>query len=242
MGPRALPITDDIFQVGGPGFTAPQDSLVYLVVSDGRAALIDSGCGRDTDLLLANIEAAGVDPRAVELLLLTHCHYDHSGGAAELRKRLGCRVVAHCLEAVFIEEGNNNITAANWYMGTLTPCVVDRRLAHSREEIPLGRRSISAIHIPGHSPGSVAYLVESGGRRVLFAQDVHGPLRPALLSNPDDYYVSLQRLLDLNADILCEGHLGIFEGRESVAAFVRSFLVGQHPEAGAPPGAANGPA
>lgn len=241
MGPRAFPITEEIFQVGGPGFTAPEDSLIYLVVAEGHAALIDSGCGRDTDLLLANIEAAGVDPHAVELLLLTHCHYDHSGGAAELRRRLGCRVVAHALEAVFIEEGNNNVTAANWYMGSLTPCMVDHRLAHSREEIPLGPRTITAIHIPGHSPGSVAYLTESGGRRVLFAQDVHGPLHPALLSSHDDYFASLQRLLDLDADILCEGHLGIFEGREKVEAFIRQFLPGRKPDAGEPPGPLTGP-
>src|SRR5512134_3937247 len=234
MGPRALPITEEIFQVGGPGFTAPEDSLIYLVVIDGHAALIDSGCGRDTDLLLANIEAAGVDPQAVELLLLTHCHYDHSGGAAELRKRLGCRVVVHALEAVFIEEGNNNITAARWYMGSLTPCVVDRRLAHSREEIPLGRRILTAIHIPGHSPGSVAYLVESGGKQVVFAQDVAGPLHPALLSNREDYLVSLRRLIDLKADILCEGHLGIFEGREAVGDFLRRLLAEQGPGDGRP--------
>jgi len=235
MGPRALPITEDIFQVGGPGFTAPEDAAAYLIVTEGRAALIDPGCGRATDLLLANIDAAGIDPHAIELLLLTHCHYDHSGAAAELRKRLGCRVVAHSLEAVFIEEGNSNVTAASWYMGSFVPCVVDHRLSRSREEIALGRRTLTAIHIPGHSPGSVAYMVESGGRRVLFAQDVHGPLHAALLSNRDDYFVSLQRLLNLDADILCEGHLGVFEGRESVAAFIRSFLVGRHPEASPPP-------
>lgn len=242
MGPRALPITDEIWQVGGPGFTAPEDCAVYLLAAEGRAALIDSGCGRATDLLLANVEAAGADPRSIELLLFTHCHYDHSGGGAELRKRLGCRVVAHALEAVFIEEGNNNVTAAGWYMGSLTPCVVDRRISRAREEISLGQRTITAIHIPGHSPGSVAYLAESGGRRVLFAQDVHGPLHPALLSSRDDYFASLQRLLELDADILCEGHLGIFEGREAVAAFIRGFLDGPGTGAGGAPGSFSGPA
>ncbi|HEX6827788.1 MAG TPA: MBL fold metallo-hydrolase, partial [Burkholderiales bacterium] len=187
MGPRALSVTENIFQVGGPGLTAPQDSLIYLVVMDGRAALIDAGCGRDTDLLLANIAAAGVNRQDIDYLLLTHCHYDHAGGAAELRQRLRCRVVAHALEAVFIEEGNNNVTAASWYLSTMVPCVVDRRLTHAREVISLGKREITALHIPGHSPGSVAYLVESGGKRVLFGQDIHGPLHAALLSNREDY-------------------------------------------------------
>lgn len=224
MGPHALPITDEICQVGGPGFTAPQDSLVYLVATGGRAALIDAGCGLATDMLLANIEAAGVNPGSIDFLLLTHCHYDHAGGAAELRKRLGCRVVVHALEAVFVEDGNNDVTAARWYLGTMVPCPVDRRLTRSREEILLGKHPITALHIPGHSPGSVAYMVESGGKRVLFAQDVHGPLHPALLSNHEDYVASLQRLLDVKADILCEGHLGIIEGRDAVDGFIGRFL------------------
>jgi glyoxylase-like metal-dependent hydrolase (beta-lactamase superfamily II) len=232
MGPHALPITDEIYQVGGPGLTAPEDCLAYLVVADGRAALIDAGGGLATDLLLANIEAAGVSPASIDWLLLTHCHYDHAGGAAELRTRLGCRVVAHALEAVFIEEGDNNVTAADWYLRSMVPCPVDRKLNQPREQILLGTRPITALHIPGHSPGSVAYLVESGGQRVLFAQDVHGPLHPVLLSSREDYLASLRRLLELKADILCEGHLGVFRGRDAIEAFIRRFLDAPHGGAG----------
>ena len=59
---------------------------------------------------------------------------------------------------------------------------------------------------------------------MVFAQDVHGPLDPGLLSNRTDYLESLERLLDLDADILCEGHYGIFRGKEAVSGFIRSFL------------------
>ncbi len=62
-------------------------------------------------------------------------------------------------------------------------------------------------HIPGHSPGSAALTVESEGKLVLFGQDVHGPLNDVLKSNRDDYIHSLEFLLSLDADILCEGHL-----------------------------------
>lgn len=49
---------------------------------------------------------------------------------------------------------------------------------------------------------------------------MHGPLHPALLSNAD-YQASLQRLIDLDADVLCEGHYGIFKGRQEIG---RSFM------------------
>ncbi|MGB7990291.1 MAG: MBL fold metallo-hydrolase [Candidatus Methylophosphatis roskildensis] len=224
MGPRALFITDEICQVGGSGLSAPNDAAVYLMSLDGCAVLIDAGCGDAEDMILANLEAAGSNPAQIEALLLTHCHYDHSGGAAGMRRRLGCKVVAHVLDAPFIESGDDVVSAAAWYGASLDPCVVDRKLGDARDELTLGGRAISAIHIPGHSPGSVAYLVESQQRKVLFAQDVHGPLHPSLLSNKTDYRHSLQRLLELDADILCEGHYGIFEGREEVAGFIRRFL------------------
>jgi glyoxylase-like metal-dependent hydrolase (beta-lactamase superfamily II) len=83
---------------------------------------------------------------------------------------------------------------------------------------------ITAIHTPGHSPGSVVYQTESEGLRVLFAQDVHGLLDPTLLSNRQDYFHSLERLISLDADIPCEGHFGIYKGRQRVKGFIESFL------------------
>ena len=45
-----------------------------------------------------------------------------------------------------------------------------------------------------------------------------------LLSNAADYQASLQRLMDLDADVLCEGHYGIFRGKQDIVRFVRSFM------------------
>jgi hypothetical protein len=49
-------------------------------------------------------------------------------------------------------------------------------------------------------------------------------LDSSLLSNREDYLQSLNLLLSLNADILCEGHFGVFKGKEKVAGFIRSFM------------------
>jgi glyoxylase-like metal-dependent hydrolase (beta-lactamase superfamily II) len=94
----------------------------------------------------------------------------------------------------------------------------------SRETFSIGNGSITALHAPGHSPGSMVLLTESRGQRVLFGQDVHGPLHPSLLSNHENYIASLTMLLGLEADILCEGHLGIYRGRDTVRRFIQSFI------------------
>lgn len=222
MSPRIRFITSEICQVGGAGLTHANDAAIYLVAVAGGAALIDAGCGRGNDRLLLNLEAAGVTPEQIGYLLLTHCHYDHTGGAAALRRRFGWRVALHADEAEYLTAGDSEVSAASWYGDELTPCAVDLPLVDG-QEILLGDRALRAIHIPGHSPGSLAYLVESDGQRVLFAQDVHGPLHPALRSNRVDYQASLGRLAALEADILCEGHYGVFVGRQEAAQFIARF-------------------
>jgi len=217
-------ITGEIFQVGGGGYTSPEDAAIYLINFGGHAALVDAGCGHAHERLLRNLRECGVAPEEIEYLLITHCHFDHTGGVSRLAERLRCTVVAHELEAEYLEQADSTVTAASWYGETIRPFIVDRRLASPREEISLGDRLIEAIHVPGHSPGSVVYVTESEGLKVLFAQDVHGPLAPSLLSNRREYLQSLKLLISLDADILCEGHYGIYRGKKGVTDFIRSFL------------------
>ena len=81
-------ITGEIDPVGGGKLTAPEDAAIYLINFNGHAALVDAGCGRAQPQLLDNIRAGGVDPEQIEYLLLTHCHFDHTGGAQARRELL----------------------------------------------------------------------------------------------------------------------------------------------------------
>ena len=217
-------ITEEIFQVGGDRLTSLEDAAIYLINFDGHAALVDAGSGSAQDKLIANTKACGVNLDQIEYLLLTHCHFDHTGGVKALNHLLHCQIVAHELEAPFLEQGDNVVIAANWYGARIQPFKVDRKISGGREEILLGGRIIQAIHTPGHSPGSMVYLTESDGMKVLFAQDVHGPIHPDLRSNEEDYQRSLELMLSLEVDILCEGHLGIYRGKKEVADFIRRFM------------------
>jgi glyoxylase-like metal-dependent hydrolase (beta-lactamase superfamily II) len=224
MGAKILQITPEVFQIGGAGFTTPEDAAVYLVAVAGEAALIDAGCGGSVDQLLANAAACGVRTDDLHALYLTHCHFDHTGGAAELQARLALRVVMHGLDAAFVEAGDPEATAASWYGATLPPFRPDQVIEGGNALFRIGGRHLEALHMPGHSPGSLVYLLKSAGRKVLFGQDVHGPLHPSLRSDRTAYRHSLQRLIDLKADILCEGHFGVIEGADQVRRFIQQYL------------------
>jgi|UniRef100_A0A7C3Z2S6 glyoxylase-like metal-dependent hydrolase (beta-lactamase superfamily II) len=219
-----MEITQEIYQVGGGRLTSPEDAAVYLINFGGPAALVDAGTGQAQARLLANIRACGVNPEQIEYLLITHCHYDHTGGVKTLKDLLSCQVVAHELEAPFLEQGDNRVTAATWYGARITPFSIDLKISGKQGKILLGGRVILALHLPGHSPGSMVYVTESAGKKVLFGQDVHGPIHPDLKSDPEDYQRSLQMLLALDADILCEGHYGVYSGKKRVADFIRGFM------------------
>jgi glyoxylase-like metal-dependent hydrolase (beta-lactamase superfamily II) len=218
-------IIPNLWQVGGGEFTAPGDAAIYLARFGDGAVLIDAGCSHAHARLVSNISECLPETIPIEYLLLTHCHFDHTGGAEAIRKRYGCRIVAHAMDASYLEKGDSEVTAASWYGTRMNPLVIDSKIEDDPHTIAVGNGTITAHHWPGHSPGSLVYTTEMDGHVVLFGQDVHGPLHPSLLSNPTDYQMSLKKILDLDADILCEGHFGIYRGKGNVRKFIQSFVV-----------------
>jgi glyoxylase-like metal-dependent hydrolase (beta-lactamase superfamily II) len=219
-----MEIVKNLWQVGGGDLTAAEDAAIYLVGSGEQAALIDAGCGNGHERLVENISSVLAVDITITDLFLTHCHYDHVGGAAALKEQYGCKIVAHQLDAAFLETGDSSVTAASWYGTKMQPLAIDHKIAGHKEIFRVGKLEVVAYHCPGHSPGSLVYLVKLENQKILFGQDVHGPLDPSLLSNREDYIRSLKFMMGLKADILCEGHFGIYRGSDNINQFIQSFL------------------
>ncbi len=219
-----MKITGNVYLVGGSSESYSSDAAVYLIKGDGKSALVDAGTGRGHSRVLKNLEKAGVGAADISHLFVTHCHYDHTGGINLLRDATGCVVVAHDLDADFLEMGDSRVTAASWYGTHMEPTKIDIRVEEQKKEFEIGGIAVTFHHAPGHSPGSAVLTLVSDGRLVLFGQDVHGPLNDALRSSRDDYVKSLEFMLSLEADVLCEGHFGVFIGKEKVKKFIESFL------------------
>jgi len=210
--------------VGGSDLTDPSDCCVYLVRFGNESVLIDSGAGESVEAIISNIRSLGVEPGSVKKLILTHCHIDHIGGANQFKSRLGCELIAHEKAAEILLRADPVLTAAKWYGTEPAVIAIDRSFSGETMELAFGPETLHLIHIPGHSPDSIAAYFDRSGKRVLFGQDIHGPLHPALGSDAELYRCSLQKLIELKADILCEGHFGIYQPNSAVERYIRSYL------------------
>jgi len=215
-------ITKDIFVVGGPEITDGRDACIYLI-NLGELILVDTGAGWSVEKIINNIKSLGFDCKNLTKVLLTHCHIDHIGGVPEIKKRFGPKIYIHKLDAPPLDNGDQTLTAATWYQTTFPPTPVDVKLNSPEEILMIGEQKIICLHTPGHTPGSISIYLDRDGKRVLFGQDLHGPLLEEFGSNLKDYGHSTKKLLDLEADILCEGHFGIYKTKKEVRDYILSY-------------------
>ena len=209
----------EVYAIGGPELSHPYDCSVYLI-GGTELVLIDSGAGESFDQLVDNIRSLGFKPEMPTAVIATHAHIDHIGSLYQFRERFGAKVIAHELEAEAIETGRE--TGAEFYGMAYEPCKVDIRLYGEEENLQYGDYKLKAIHIPGHTPGSIAVYVNME-KRVLFGQDIHGPYF-LKRSDPAQAQISLQKLIDIEAGILCEGHFGIYQPANEVKRYIERYL------------------
>ena len=218
-------ISDRVYMVGGGEFTAPGDCSFYLIKGvSGKCILIDCGVGNGHERLVKNLAELGLTLMDIHTLVLTHCHIDHIGGAHRITGESKCSIVAHKDDSDAIEGRRNGLTAAQWYGVEYQPVRIDTMLVGSEERIDIGAVELMVIHTPGHTPGSIIVYFDDGDKRVLFGQDIHGPFDPAWGSDLDKWRSSMKKLLDLDADILCEGHFGVFKGKQAVRNYIQGYL------------------
>lgn len=143
----------------------------YLIEHAGGSVLVDAPEG-----VAGWLAGLGVKPDA---LLLTHLHYDHVLGAADVRAASGCRIVAHSPPDGDLLLTDFLKSVVGW-PAEIAPFQVDHLLAagfaHPPDEalpLKIGGLDWSVLAVPGHSPDSVAYglAAPEGGADWLFGGD-----------------------------------------------------------------------
>ena len=125
-----------------------------------EAVVVDPGMMRDAEREMVDKFIKGQELN-VKHILLTHLHIDHITGARWLADQTGADVCGSALDAQLGRELPEQV--AQFHINIETqPLELDRNLADG-DTIPLGDEMIQVLHVPGHSPGGLAfYLPQSG--------------------------------------------------------------------------------
>lgn len=175
---------------------SPYDANAYLV--DG-SILID--VGMDADLIISELEEH-IDLHDLEFIILTHCHFDHAGGAGAVAAATGARIAIHKDDAPLL---GTNHASASFLFGKNAPPLAPDVLLNGGEFFG----QLEVIHTPGHTPGGIC-LYEAGSK-ILFSGDT--VFQDGSFGRTDLYggsiaqlIESIQKLTSLDINTMYPGH------------------------------------
>jgi glyoxylase-like metal-dependent hydrolase (beta-lactamase superfamily II) len=196
------------------------------IVKDQGAILIDSGEPKKGKVFLNGLKKTSIKPEEIQLIVLTHGHWDHIGSAAEIKEITGAEIVMHKNEKHCLEESFKLMPPGVTTWGSILDKLVTWFIIpfkHIRatevdivlkdEEFSLNDYGIKGkvIHTPGHSSGSVSILLDTGEAFVgdLAMNKFPLRLRPGLPIFAEDWpklIKSWQKLLDLGVKFVYPAH------------------------------------
>jgi N-acyl homoserine lactone hydrolase len=163
-----------------------------------------------TDAAPAQVTARGVDPAAIELVVMTHLHYDHASGATQFPN------ATFLVERREWDAANRGGFREGYHRPHLDPGLRWRAIDVDGEADLFGDGSVRLLHTPGHTPGHLSLLLrlESGSSLLLTADAAYAQrtlderLLSLLVADDAAYLASLDRLIALSreADHVVCGH------------------------------------
>lgn len=130
--------------------TTALETNTYLALNGERAFVVDPGA--DADKILAAAEAEGAK---IEWVLLTHAHFDHIGGVAELQ-HAGAQVVLHRDDLGIVSSFKN----LAFYAGVKVEKFLPDVTVSGGETLDVAGVKVRVIHTPGHTAGGVCYVAD----------------------------------------------------------------------------------
>ncbi|MCG6963905.1 MAG: MBL fold metallo-hydrolase [Acidobacteria bacterium] len=132
----------------------------------GQLAVIDPG--DEPEMILERIEATGLTPVAI---LHTHAHVDHAGGTAGVAAGLGASVPIG-LHREELELYENLAVQARMFGLEVDPPPPPTLWLEHGQRVPVGGLELEVRHTPGHSPGSVSFVVAGAAEPLVIVGDV----------------------------------------------------------------------
>ena len=187
----------------------------YLLETDKGFVLIDTGRKSARSKLEEELAIAGCTPENLDLILLTHGDFDHTGNCAYLREKYDTKIAMHQYDSGMVENGDmfRNRKSGNWALKKLvntffsiTKFKPDFTIDENSDLSEYGLDA-QVVYIPGHSKGSIGLLTASGD---LFCGDllsnVKKPEPNSVVDDIIELNESIARVKDLQIEMVYPGH------------------------------------
>jgi glyoxylase-like metal-dependent hydrolase (beta-lactamase superfamily II) len=206
-------IIPDVYQLTSRGVN-------MFLIAEKELTLIDTGFYGSSADVVEFIHGLGRSIHEMNLIIITHNHFDHTGGLAELRELTQMLVAAH--PAGIIDASKEppdpgrmqRLLRIPFFFSLSKRFVlkagdVDIQLNGGEVLKPLG--GLEVIHTPGHTADSICLY--SPEKKLLFVGDALVRRRKSVLfphkmvsSNLEQAVDSVKKMAELDCDILCFGH------------------------------------
>lgn len=218
-----MKITEHIYQLSGSCYGT--NSSIYALDAGKELILFDAGfTDYQMEVMNRNRKRWGLDNKKITHVFLTHAHMDHAGNAWRFQKD-GAKIYVGEKDGEILEKGGL-VTLDVLFQREFTCCRANQ-LVRENDRWIFGGIEVKAVALPGHTAGSMGYLIQDGGQTCfvmgdfvalgLVSPDESGQeiylsamIRPGFLEK--EYGNSLKKAADLEIDILLPGHLLTYEG------------------------------
>jgi glyoxylase-like metal-dependent hydrolase (beta-lactamase superfamily II) len=147
----------------------------YLLEGE-KCVFIDGGAPNQSRAFVKGMAALGIAPSKVALIILTHAHWDHIGSVHALVELTGAKLAVHTVERAIVERGLKSMPPGVTLWGSIFGAILRAFLPFitippTHVDIEIGDEGFSlepygvpgrVVYTPGHSPGSVSIVLDSG--------------------------------------------------------------------------------
>lgn len=206
--------------IGNVYYVGSKDLASYLITTSQGDILINSNLPSSVPQIRKNVEALGFHFKDVKILLISHGHWDHAAGSAEIKRLTGAKYMVMDADVPVVESGGKTDFQYGSSTESQFPATKVDRVLHDGDEVKLGGVVLVAHKTPGHTKGCTTWTMkvreDTKTYNVVIVGSPNVNTGYKLVGNAayptigQDYELTFRTLQSLPCDVFLGAHGGYF--------------------------------